>query len=90
MVGHFSVHDNGPEDRVYQFRCCEYGEENQRIALEECTPSPANDWANTFDGPVDDTCSGNKVKVGEISIHNDGPEDRIHRFRCCQVVVEEF
>jgi hypothetical protein len=30
------------------------------------------------------------VKIGELSVHNNSTEDRIYRFKCCSVVVEEL
>lgn len=87
MAGHFSHHDNIKEDRVYQFYCCEMGSANQKAVLEECEMPTA--WANNWDGVVNNTCAANKVRVGEHSIHNNHNEDRIHKFKCCKVVVEE-
>ncbi len=89
-AGHFSVHDNGTEDRLYEFYCCEYGSASQKILTENCQVLPNGAWANNWDQPVNFTCPANKVRTGEISVHNNTTEDRLYRFKCCGVVAEEF
>jgi hypothetical protein len=88
MTGHFLWHDNGTEDRVYEFKCCEYASANRKIRLEECGMD--GPWVNIMDGIVNYQCPLGKVKVGEISVHSNQFEDRMHKFRCCKVVTEEY
>lgn len=90
MAGHYSWHDNGTEDRVYDFYCCSYNTPSQNIKLAECEIVPDGSWANSWDQPVNFTCPSNKVKVGEVSIHSNSTEDRMYRFRCCKVIVEKI
>lgn len=90
MAGHFSYHHNKTEDRTYDFRCCELGSGNQRVRLRNCEMYPVGAWANNWDQPVNFTCPSGKVKVGENSIHNDHYEDRLYRFKCCSVEVDEY
>ncbi len=89
-AGHYSTHDNGTEDRIYDFYCCEYGSPSQKVIVEECQVLPNASWANSWDAAVNFSCPSNKVKVGEISVHHNGAEDRIYRFKCCSVRVEEY
>jgi hypothetical protein len=89
-VGHWSSHDNGTEDRIYDFKCCDYGSASQQVKTENCELLPNGAWANNWDQPVNFTCPAGKVKIGELSVHHNGTEDRIYRFKCCSVVVEEL
>lgn len=88
LAGHWSHHDNGTEDRVYSFYCCDYGSSSQKMKITNCdfiTPG----WANYWDQPVNQLCPTGKVRIGEHSIHHNHYEDRIYRFKCCSVVFEE-
>jgi prepilin-type N-terminal cleavage/methylation domain-containing protein len=90
MTGHISHHENGFEDRVYSFQCCEYKSGTAKIVLEECQTLPEKEYHNNWGDKVDFTCPAGKVKVGENSFHHGWHEDRMYRFRCCKVVVEEI
>jgi hypothetical protein len=88
LAGHWSHHDNGTEDRIYNFYCCDYGSSSQKMKITNCDFTTTG-WANYWDQLVNQTCPGDKVRIGEHSIHDNGTEDRIYRFKCCNVVFEE-
>jgi hypothetical protein len=90
MNGHSSYHDNGTEDRIYNFQCCDLGNSNQKVKLNNCQMLPSGGWINNWDQPVNFTCPAGKVKVGEHSVHSNHYEDRLYRFKCCSVAIEGY
>ncbi|XP_065933600.1 dermatopontin isoform X1 [Magallana gigas] len=71
-----SHHDNGPEDRKFDFQCTKYTE-----GTESCFWS---EYANNFDQPVAYQCPNGGVMDGVGSYHDNGSEDRRFRFYCCE------
>lgn len=71
-----SHHDNGAEDRKFDFQCTKYTE-----GTESCFWS---EYANNFDQPVAFQCPNGGVMDGVSSYHDNGAEDRRFRFYCCE------
>ncbi|XP_056009464.1 uncharacterized protein LOC125680077 [Ostrea edulis] len=71
-----SYHDNHQEDRRFKFYCCE----KPGMCLYNCFYSG---WANKYDGDLDYTVPAGHVMRGMVSVHDNGPEDRIFDFDVC-------
>ncbi|ESO87269.1 hypothetical protein LOTGIDRAFT_106953 [Lottia gigantea] len=72
-----SEHDNGKEDRRWQFDCHYIGP-----LMGGCT------WyndVNGWDAPVNFYCPNNGAMTGVKSRHDNGKEDRIWSYRCCDM-----
>lgn len=87
MTGHYSVHNNNNEDRVFRYFCSDMVNPNDfsRVAVRNtCTWYPSTvGYVNNFDSPVDFNCPGNQVMTGVHSYHSSNNEDRRFRFQCC-------
>ena len=57
------------------------------VKLHNCSIPNDGAYVNAFDQPVEFTCPADQVMVGESSYHNNEPEDRQYRFRCCSIAV---
>ena len=69
-----SIHDNGPEDRIWAFECSPF-----QFGLETCSWSG---YVNDYDEVLVYECSsGAGVIAGMESEHDDGSEDRRLVFR---------
>ncbi|XP_053378654.1 uncharacterized protein LOC123543887 [Mercenaria mercenaria] len=77
-----SVHDNGAEDRRFEFECREIGMDTEGTSA-SCAWS-AN-YENQLDKPLDFECGHNGFINGMISEHDNGAEDRRWKFRCCRI-----
>jgi len=83
MVGIGSRHDNGREDRIWQFRCCEVARNgyelgaSRNMALRE---APNSDFE--FDWPDQQGCEANEVMVGLSGWHSNSNEDRRYSIQC--------
>merc|ERR1712033_5 len=72
-----SIHDNHREDRLWQADC---GDVAGVKADQNCA------WAgnvNGWDEMLTYNCPSGKVITGMDSVHNNGREDRLFKFRCC-------
>merc|ERR1712224_557026 len=74
IVGIYSVHHNGKEDRLWKFQ-------NANIGAKSITSRITN-YLNNWDGAVHYTCPGNQAITGFYSYHDNGKEDRRWRVRC--------
>ena len=71
-----SIHDNGKEDRRWDYRC------NYNLDISnDCSWSG---HVNSLDDPMLFECSGDGVISGFRSDHDNGKEDRRWQIRCCQ------
>ncbi|GFO48454.1 hemagglutinin/amebocyte aggregation factor [Plakobranchus ocellatus] len=75
-----SIHDNGKEDRVFNFGCTPvpFG-----ASLSGCEWSG---YANDYDKLLEFQCHNDAVITGIDSVHDNGKEDRRYKFRCCNPV----
>ncbi len=71
-----SIHDNGPEDRVFEFNC-------RRTAKTNIDDSYWTDFVNGYKLPAMFQCNPNYFLCGIESVHDDGSEDRIFKYKCC-------
>merc|ERR1711951_128362 len=72
-----SIHDNHREDRLWQADC---GDVAGVTADQNCA------WTgnvNGWDEMLTYNCPSGKVITGMDSVHNNGREDRLFKFRCC-------
>merc|ERR1712139_65101 len=74
MVGMYSYHHNGTEDRRWRFRCARYHHLGVR---NDGWPG----WQTNWDGTFHIGCGGRPV-TGFSSYHDNGREDRRFRLRC--------
>ncbi|XP_071963407.1 hemagglutinin/amebocyte aggregation factor-like [Antedon mediterranea] len=71
-----SYHDNSREDRVFEFFC-----KNFPTSFSKCTWT---NYVNEWDKPFSATCPYNGVIVGANSYHDNGREDRLWKWYCCE------
>ncbi|XP_062603178.1 hemagglutinin/amebocyte aggregation factor-like [Saccostrea cucullata] len=71
-----SHHDNGREDRVFDFQCTSYTKESENCFW--------TDYVNDFDQPLVFQCPRGGVLDGVSSYHDNHREDRRFRFYCCE------
>ena len=73
-----SIHDNGREDRIWKFTC--------GAAPSDATPTDClwTDYVNGWNEPIDFMCPADHVIAGIQSYHDNGPEDRRYKFKCCK------
>jgi hypothetical protein len=57
------------------------------LSTRNCTRSPSSGYVNTFDAPVNFACPSGQVLVGTDSIHDNGREDRVYAFTCCEIFI---
>jgi len=72
-----SIHDNHREDRLWQADC---GDVAGVKADQACVWTG---YVNGWDEMLTYSCPSGKVITGMDSIHNNGKEDRLFKFRCC-------
>ncbi|XP_076468374.1 dermatopontin-like [Babylonia areolata] len=78
ITGMASVHDNGHEDRRFQFRCCDVA----GTLLHSCY---FTDWENDWDGILDFIVPSGKILRGVDSFHRNDKEDRRFKFEICDI-----
>ena len=71
-----SEHSNGAEDRQWQWEC-----RNVYTAFDHCYWTG---YLNNFDQPIYYKCNHDYVLAGVHSYHDNGPEDRQWKARCCK------
>ena len=71
-----SVHDNGKEDRLWEWNC-------QRVASTNYDDIYWTDYVNWFDQPISHMCNPNYYLCGVDSYHENWAEDRRWNFKCC-------
>lgn len=77
-----SYHVNSFEDRRFKFQCFKY----QNTITTNCEWT---DWQNTYDNPVNHfMCPIGKIMHGMESMYNTHNEDRIFKFECCELEIE--
>jgi len=74
----FSIHDNGREDRLWNYRCTA-----SPVITSTCAWTSGH--VNYWDEPLLYACPGNGVITGFQSHHSNGREDRIWKIKCCQL-----
>ena len=81
----YSYHDNGKEDRRFQVRCADVG--NNNVQLTDCG------WYGYYPGNFDDRinmeCPNNGVVRSIESYHDNGSEDRKYKFECCRMIESD-
>eukprot|EP00483_Globobulimina_turgida_P010854 UN10875 len=80
MVKAYSYHDNGKEDRRWTFTC---GILSSAHKLVNCGWTG---YLNEWDAALNFDCPSNGVIRSIWSRHDNGREDRLWRFECCQFV----
>lgn len=68
LAGVSSYHDNGREDRLWNFECCKAADHYTR----KCEIS--TDYVNVWDGDMDYSATNGFVFVGAFSYHDNGAE----------------
>ena len=71
-----SVHDNGAEDRLFEFNC-------RRTTKTEIDDSYWSGFASGYDLPSMYQCIPNFFICGIESVHENANEDRIFKYKCC-------
>lgn len=82
LVSERSYHNNGAEDRVFSYTCCELQHPYVPLGVKECSLSP---FVNSYDAYLNYKCPANMVLKGTKSRHHSGAEDRQFRFECCSL-----
>lgn len=77
ITGMISIHDNGPEDRRWKFRCCSL----QSHHTQSCLSKMANEWDQQMNFRVPDSY----VLTGVFSYHSNKKEDRLYQYRYCRL-----
>ncbi|XP_028401859.1 hemagglutinin/amebocyte aggregation factor-like [Dendronephthya gigantea] len=77
ISGVHSKHSNYHEDRIFEYRCCR--------TKGHCHGCYWTSYVNTWDGYMNYHVPGNYVLVGVKSHHNNRKEDRLWRYRVCQL-----
>ncbi|XP_052777878.1 dermatopontin-like [Mya arenaria] len=77
-----SRHDNHPEDRIWQFKCCGI----LGMHMDDCKYTG---WTNTYDQPQMFNAENGYITRGVVSVHNNGPEDRLYEYEICQPLMGE-
>ncbi|XP_052778225.1 dermatopontin-like [Mya arenaria] len=77
-----SRHDNGAEDRIWQFKCCDI----PGIHMDDCKYT---DWTNELDQPQTFNAENGYVTRGVVSEHDNGAEDRRYKFEICLPMAGE-
>jgi len=77
-----SWHHNTYEDRQFVFECQAF----KYTLTKNCEWS--TNWINNFDAYFDFTCPTGKVIAGISSYHDNGPEDRRFKFKCCELQAD--
>ncbi|XP_059156033.1 dermatopontin-like isoform X1 [Physella acuta] len=72
-----SIHDNGKEDRVWNFGCAT---PPHGAILSACEWSG---YKNSYDQLLEFQCPNDGIITGVESIHDNGHEDRMWGFQCC-------
>ena len=72
-----SEHDNGREDRRWQWYC-------RRHSITNFSHQYWSDNVNEMDQPLFFHCPANYILCGASSWHSNHQEDRIWRFKCCR------
>ncbi|CAM9489293.1 unnamed protein product [Lampetra fluviatilis] len=72
-----SIHDNGKEDRIWDFRCKGTFDTSRTVT---CTQS---NYVNNFDEAFSFTCPFHSALNGMESYHDNGKEDRRWKYNCC-------
>lgn len=72
-----SKHDNGPEDRIFDFEC------RRVYSVSGAVYCSWSGYVNNYDALVLFTCPNEGYLNGVHSVHHNGAEDRIFKFRCC-------
>ncbi|KAH3830593.1 hypothetical protein DPMN_103838 [Dreissena polymorpha] len=75
-----SVHDNGAEDRIWKFYCCQLPD----IHMFDCS---FTDWTNVFDGAQNFNSPDGLVMKGMDSYHDNNFEDRRFKYELCTPYV---
>ena len=80
VTGLQSEHDNGPEDRRWDVKCCS----SPNTCYHDCHFTP---YINDYDDPMDYMVQGEYMIAGLESEHDNGPEDRKWRLQLCKIVA---
>jgi len=83
IIGMHSQHSNSKEDRVYGFHYATH----PRVT---CEPQAWSAERNTWNAVMSYTCHKNQALNGVKSYHSDHHEDRIWRFRCCDLSSNNY
>ena len=73
-----SVHSNSHEDRRWGFIC------SKVIKPAHCFKCKKSGFVNGYHQQIMFNCPANQVLTGVESYHNNGKEDRIWKFTCCE------
>eukprot|EP01083_Nonionella_stella_P128771 390253_1 len=84
LMGVYSRHDNGHEDRQFQWKCGLL--DSTKYTLGDCVSSSG--WENTWDGVLNFECENDGVLRSVTSAHNNDVEDRLFKFECCTVQIK--
>jgi len=78
IVGFYSKHDNHKEDRIWRF----YTGTASEVS---CSEKGWTVWVNRYDYHLDFSCANNQALYGVHSKHDNHKEDRMWKFKCCDV-----
>jgi len=78
MRGIYSHHSNKREDRRWQFY-------KAKIIGVPCSERPWTSWQNSWDEKFSFSCGSQQALSGIKSIHSNREEDRVWKFRCCDL-----
>jgi len=83
IVGFQSRHDNGREDRRWKIGTATLGG-----AL--CSPGDWSSYVNDYDASVEFLCPAHHALAGVYSKHHNSYEDRVWKFKCCDLSASGF
>ena len=72
-----STYSSTHRDRRFTFSCGSFG----ALKCSYCKTTPQN--VNQYRQPINFNCPANQVVAGMDSVHDNRPEDRVWKFRCC-------
>ncbi|XP_033755806.1 uncharacterized protein LOC117338556 [Pecten maximus] len=87
--GWISIHNNGHEDRIFDFEVCDYVQDGTTgilvcflVAVLSVTSAFLVSTVNDYDQPMDFSCEGNSTLRHISSHHNNHHEDRVWSMGC--------
>jgi len=84
MTGMYSVYSGSAEDRVWRFYCREF--KNTRV--QNCAWDVS--YVNQYNGPAAKNCRSGQVLQGVRSVHDDSPQDRRWKYKCCELAADNM
>lgn len=84
LVDVYSIHDNGHEDRKFDFKCRSI---KHAYRLEECKWTT---YVNDYDNKVNYNCPDHGILRTVQSVHNNEHEDKRWKFECCRLAENEY